>query len=286
MGENPELENSFGKERLAETVGIIEGILKGDKKQFDVEQILQDKTMLRLIQAFDRPNGLEEMTVNNSDANLRLNNGKFIWADILPLKTIWQLGQPEWEIYLDKKNNEYNPYVTLFDMYNEHIEKLQKENNKEDEKNRNQKVHIIPEGIKYITDAKPKFMLETRWTSIRSRNYYKIVFPSTLKGIKTDFINGTGVYEIEFNEGLEEIGAGAFAGCPNLGRYKRMKMPQSLRKIEREAFYNCCNMAPLILNEGLEEIGSYALYNVYSDEVFSPETTVIIPSTVQKLDGV
>ena len=148
-----------------------------------------------------------------------------------------------------------------------------------------QKVHKIPEGITWIKE-KYRFPyydvpLVNRFRNI---NYDKIIFPSTLKVIESGFINGTGVYEIEFNEGLEEIGAGAFEGCTNLGRYKSMKMPLSLKKIDINAFHTCSNMAPLILNEGLEEIGDFAFFNsAFLYGSYSPATIVVIPSTLKEI---
>lgn len=284
MGENPELENSFGRERLAEAVGIIEGILKGDKKQFDVEQILQDKTMLRLIQAFDRPNGLGEMTVNRKDIDIKLNND-YTWTEVIPIKSLWQLTQEEYEFYLaEDANFEDNLFVKLYNLYNEHAKVREKyhEDNEEDKDMIKQKVHKIPEGIYWI-NTKHRFLLiplkDNSPSIFRNTNYDKIIFPSTLKGIDKGFISGTGVYEIEFNEGLEEIGEHAFSWCTNLGRYKNMKMPKSLKKIGKYAFHGCYNMAPLILNEGLEEIGDFAFDCV----VYSPATIVVIPSTVKKI---
>lgn len=58
-----------------------------------------------------------------------------------------------------------------------------------------------------------------------------------------------------------------------------MKMPKSLKKIGKYAFHGCYNMAPLILNEGLEEIGDFAFDCV----VYSHATIVVIPSTVKKI---
>lgn len=288
MGENPELKNSFGKERLAEAVGIIEGILKGDKKQFDVEQILQDKTILRLIQAFDRPDGLEEMTVNKRDISIKIDNDVFMWANVIPIKSLWQLTQEEYEVYLVENDNfEDNLFVKLYNLYNEHAKakEIEQETKSEDKEIVKQKVHTIPEGITWIKNRHlTTYVQGPLMRRFRDTNYDKIIFPSTLKGIEGGFISGTGVYEIEFNEGLEEIGAGAFEGCTNLGRYKSMKMPLSLKKIDIDAFHTCSNMAPLILNEGLEEIGDFAFFNsAFLYGSYSPATIVVIPSTLNEI---
>ena len=289
MGENPTLENSFGKERLAEGVRIIEGILKDDKNQFDAQEILQDKMKLRLIQAFSRPNGLEEITVNKDEINIRLDNDVFRWANVIPIKSLWQLTQEEYGFYLaEDANFEDDLFVKLYSLYNEHAKEreIEQQNNEEDKEFVKQKVHKIPEGITWIKnrDRSPYFDIPLL-RKFRITNYDKIIFPSTLKGVEFGFINGTGVYEIEFNEGLEIIGDRAFEYCPNLGRYKNMKMPQSLKKIGKSAFCHCRNMAPLILNEGLEEIGERAFCNVYSNDVYSPANIIIIPSTVNRIGG-
>lgn len=86
---------------------------------------------------------------------------------------------------------------------------------------------------------------------------------------------------------MEEIGDEAFRDCPNLGKDKQIKTPQSLKKIGKQAFFNCRNMVqPPMLNEGLEEIGYAAFYNYCNRNLFSkvPDSTeiFILPSTVKK----
>ena len=115
MGENQEFNKAFGKEKLAEAVEIIEKILKDGNKQFDARQILQDKARLRLMQAFDIPNGLEKMTINKNEINIKLDNDVFKWASVIPIKSLWQLTQEEYEFYLSNDINlEDNIFVKLY----------------------------------------------------------------------------------------------------------------------------------------------------------------------------
>ena len=293
MAENPELGKTFGIENIPKAVKLIQNILKNGKKTFDFEQILKDKNMLRLILAFDRPDGIEKMRLNKDEIKVDFY-GYFEWAKTIPVKSLYELTQEEYSFYVNSIDVKDNMYIQLYKMHDEYIRSLQQENETKDEGE--PKTHKIPEGIVRISqmgkigivnvDGDRTREYTTKIHKFRQGNYNKIIFPSTLKYIGKGFIDNTWVDEIEFNEGLEEIGDDAFSDCPNLGRYKNMKMPQSLRKIGDRAFANCYNMAPLILNEGLEEIGDFAFWGSHTDykeEAFASSNIVIIPSSVKKI---
>ena len=53
------------------------------------------------------------------------------------------------------------------------------------------------------------------------------------------------------NDGLEEIGKGAFQGCTLV----HIDIAPLLRAIENEAFCECSGLTTVILNKGLEVIG-------------------------------
>jgi hypothetical protein len=56
------------------------------------------------------------------------------------------------------------------------------------------------------------------------------------------------------NDGLEEIGEGAFYGCALV----QIDIPPSVSVIKEGAFCNCSGLTTAILNDGLEEIGGWA----------------------------
>ena len=58
-----------------------------------------------------------------------------------------------------------------------------------------------------------------------------------------------------FNNGLEEIGAGAFRGYTSL---VRVTIPPTVKAMKGMAFYECRGLATAILGNGLEEIGKWA----------------------------
>lgn len=61
--------------------------------------------------------------------------------------------------------------------------------------------------------------------------------------------------EIDFAEGLSEIGANAFSGCYNL---KQLNLPTSLRRIDNYAFYGCRRLKEVHVPSMITEIGDYA----------------------------
>ena len=58
-------------------------------------------------------------------------------------------------------------------------------------------------------------------------------------------------------EGIEEIGEGAFCDCKNL---EKISFSRGIRKIRGGAFSRCYKIKEIILKEGLEEIGDAAFY--------------------------
>ena len=287
MGENPEVKKTFGYDKLPEAVKLISKILKNGNRTFNFEDILKDKQRLRLIFAFDKPDGIEKMTFNKDEAKVDFYD-YFQWARTIPVKSLHQLTEPEYSLYVNGIEVEDNLYVKLYRMHDEFIKSQQSEKEEEFPP----RVHKIPEGIvRILVQPKedgiyPSVETYRNFQAFRNRKHDKIILPSSLKYIGKGFLNYNYMNEIEFNEGLEEIGDEAFCYCPNLGRYKSMKMPQTLRKIGDDAFFRCYNMAPLILNEGLEEIGDFAFWGSrtdYEEKAFAISNIVIIPSTVKKV---
>ncbi len=104
-GENPELIRAFG-EKVPEAVETIKGILQGNEKEYNTYDILQDKDSLRLILAFDKEKGLEEIAINKDEVK-GLNEEDFEWTDTIPLKTLYfrLKMDPEYSIYKGKENH-------------------------------------------------------------------------------------------------------------------------------------------------------------------------------------
>ena len=65
------------------------------------------------------------------------------------------------------------------------------------------------------------------------------------------------------NDGLEEIGRGAFRLCTSL---ERIEIPPAVRVIEDSAFIGCSGLTAAILGDGLEEIGACAFFGCFSLE--------------------
>ncbi|MDV7696874.1 leucine-rich repeat domain-containing protein [Chryseobacterium soli] len=87
------------------------------------------------------------------------------------------------------------------------------------------------------------------------------------------------IIEVNFNEGLEEIGMYAFEAQ----NVKKVKTPSTLKIIDNGAFntqadtvYNADSLGEIILNEGLIKIGDYA-FNCPRAKV----KNIYIPSSVQ-----
>lgn len=242
---NSEVEKAFGTERVQEAVELIKMLLKSGEKTFETGRILQDKTLLRLILAFDSEKGLEKMTINKEDARPYLDEKRYEWEDIILLKSIFQIR------YEDNNtiSSQGSEYIQLYNMYNEqHPQENDKYKKNEDwSEDCDLITYIMPEGITKIKIC-PK------------QKFEKLILPSTLKEIGHGaFRNCFGLHEIEFNEGLELIGDEAFEYCANLGTtYQKLKFPRSLKKIGNRAFYNCWNIGQVSLNEGLTKIGDEA----------------------------
>ncbi|MBO5413702.1 MAG: leucine-rich repeat protein [Clostridia bacterium] len=278
---NPEVERAFGEKKVREAVAIIRKLLKCGGKTFDIGRILQDKTLLRLIFAFDKEKGLEKMTINKEEDRTDLHEEIYEWEDTIPLKSIYQIrcedGDNTIPLYA-------NAYIQLYDMYDYNEQHIKGTDENKDTYN----TYIMPEGITKIKRTDAYYHRKSGHISeLFNYKYGKYILPSTLKKIEKGLFNMCdNIYEIEFNEGLEEIEDEAFTGCINLGRYKSLKCPTSLKKIGARAFYNCFDMCPLILNEGLTTIGDEA-FNWNKDDfrefAYKPAVANIIflPSSIK-----
>ena len=76
------------------------------------------------------------------------------------------------------------------------------------------------------------------------------------------------------NEELEEIGMGAFDYCTSI---EETDIPNAVRAIKTQAFFNCTGLRRVTLGDGLEEIGEKAFGNCVSME------EIIIPPAVSDI---
>ena len=80
--------------------------------------------------------------------------------------------------------------------------------------------------------------------------------------------------EVEFCEGLLEIGKGAFHACTSL---KGIKIPSTVTVICGRAFVYCSGLEEVELSEGLQEIREAAFFSCYRLK------NIAIPTTVQQI---
>ena len=80
--------------------------------------------------------------------------------------------------------------------------------------------------------------------------------------------------DVEFCEGLLEIGKGAFHACTSL---KGIKIPSTVTVICGRAFVYCSGLEEVELSEGLQEIREAAFFSCYRLK------NIAIPTTVQQI---
>ena len=85
--------------------------------------------------------------------------------------------------------------------------------------------------------------------------------------------DGNGPEEIVFSPNMESI---PFRFCGGLENLKRVTIPEGVKTIEPNAFYECKNLTSIDLPEGLENIGSAAFFH-------SGLTSVTVPDSVTSL---
>jgi hypothetical protein len=98
---------------------------------------------------------------------------------------------------------------------------------------------------------------------IYNKDTTKDAIPNNVTHVKVDssvkeihyntFVGCLSLVEVEFSEGLEVIGDGAFYDCRNLKRIN--ELPSTLKEIGEDAFRNCKSLDSIEFPEGLQEIG-------------------------------
>jgi len=88
-------------------------------------------------------------------------------------------------------------------------------------------------------------------------------------------IEGNKTYNVVLlPQSILRIGKSALAGQNNL---KSITIPNSVKKIDDDAFSYCCSLETVFLNEGLKQIGKWAFWGL------SQLTELEIPSSVKKI---
>lgn len=126
---------------------------------------------------------------------------------------------------------------------------------------------------------------------------HEVKLPKTLKKIGDYAFNGLYLDAITFPEGLLEIGKRSFSSTniknailpesvTSIGEHAfssnqfltNVSMSPSVTVIPDGCFYECVNLLPFNIPEGIKEIGEYAFYN-------TPNFDSSIPSTVSTIDA-
>ena len=147
---------------------------------------------------------------------------------------------------------------------------------------------IIPESVTHISN---------NMLSLCS-NITEITLGSNVETIGSYAFAYTNVKEINFPNGLKEIGDFAFVLCSNL---KTITIPESVNSIGKSAFEGCSNLSSITIPASIQSIGERALFlsglNTIeshllepfpiSDEVFNVHvkdyTTLIVPIGTKEL---
>ena len=94
-----------------------------------------------------------------------------------------------------------------------------------------------------------------------------IEFPKSLREIGSFcFEDCKKIKQIILNEGLVEIGFGAFCNCIGL---RELVLPKSVKVLHHNCFDSCIGLRKIFINEGIETIKSGAFHNTVEVNTFS-----------------
>lgn len=128
----------------------------------------------------------------------------------------------------------------------------------------------IVAGRAETVPAEPDFHIEngvlTRYTG---RTEGTVVLPAEVKEIGESCFAGTGIRQVELNEGLERIGAFAFYKSA----VEEIKFPSSLKVLGEHAFEDCSRLAEADLSRtSLTEVSAAAFWGAGLTELLLPGT--------------
>ena len=106
-----------------------------------------------------------------------------------------------------------------------------------------------------------------------------IIIDSTTRTLPPEAFVGTGVQSIEFdaNSTVSVIPSRAFFGSSSL---VSVKLPPSMRIIERGAFDSCTTLRHITLPSGLKEIHDAAFRNTRISRLYIPDTVTFVGSSL------
>ena len=121
---------------------------------------------------------------------------------------------------------------------------------------------VIPEGVtNIIEDAFDRCNIKT------------VVLPNSLKRIgEHAFSNCKNLESVSFGTGIEVINEGSFYNCPTL---KQINIPCNIKVIKSLAFLQT-GLESVILNEGLETIGTNAFDDTNLTEIVIPQSVTTL----------
>lgn len=123
----------------------------------------------------------------------------------------------------------------------------------------------IPEGVKEIGD----------YAFYGSNDVEKVVFPSSLESVgDVAFYASQNLKEVDLGTGVTVLGEMCFQDC---GMLDKVEFPSQLREIKDQAFLET-KMTNVILNDGLEKIGSAAFYHTQVKKTY-------LPASVKEIGG-
>ena len=103
---------------------------------------------------------------------------------------------------------------------------------------------------------------EYTWSDVVPKNVTHVRFyPSVVKVRIEAFECRDKLREVILNDGLREIGRGAFQGCVAL---QSIELTSTVTEIGQSAFWSCTDLKKVVLNDGLREIGYRAFTNCKS----------------------
>ena len=120
---------------------------------------------------------------------------------------------------------------------------------------KNIKEIILPEGLQQIG--------ESAFEGFKALS--SVTVPASVKMIGTKAFYGSGLKTVVLQEGLETIGAGAFAWTP----LETVHIPRSVKAIGAQAFYGCSRMRDIFIPAETKKLYRSVLGSYDSDESYS-----------------
>jgi len=101
------------------------------------------------------------------------------------------------------------------------------------------------------------------------------IHPSVIGIRQNAFHSREHLKEVVLNEGLINIGLGAFMNCSSL---QSIKLPSTVKEIDNDSFCSCKSLVEVVLNDRLREIGSNAFNNCTTLK------SITLPSSINVVD--